>query len=106
MKARSNGGLTKVQVPDSVDEKGTETFKDVSESEEMFALILERNYKHFGPANGTPFTEAPLKNWLGNYGETETGQAILAGELRPALDQGFPEMQTVLDLFQPFDPPA
>ena len=72
----------------------------------MFALILERNYKHFGPANGTPFTEAPLKDWLGNYGETETGQAILAGELRPALDQGFPEMQTVVDLLQVFKPPA
>ena len=106
LKPRSNGGLTKVQVPDGVDESGTETFKDVSESEEMFALILERNYKHFGQANGTPFTEAPLKDWLGNYGETETGQAILAGELRPALDQGFPETQTVLDLLQPFDPPA
>jgi hypothetical protein len=82
LKPRSNGGLTKVQVSDGIDKNGTETFKDVSESEAMFALILERNFKHFGQANGTPFTEAPLKDWLGNYGKTETGKAILSGELR------------------------
>ncbi len=107
LKPRSTGGLTKIQVPDGIDEQGTELFKDVSESEEMFALILERNFKHFGQANGTPFTEAPLKDWLGDYGETETGQAILAGDLRPVLDDAqYPETQSVLDLLQPFDPPA
>ena len=57
----------------------------------MFAMILEQNYKSFGQANGTPFTETPLKDWLGTYGETETGQAILAGELRPVHDAEFPE---------------
>jgi hypothetical protein len=106
LKPSSSGGLTKVQVADGVDANGTEIFKDVSESEEMFQLILERNFKHFGQANGTPFTEAPLKDWLGKYGETETGQAIINGDLRPTLDTGFPETQTVLDLLQPFDPPA
>ena len=107
LKPSSYRGLTKVQVPDGVDDNGMETFKDVSESEEMFALILERYYMHFGQAiNGTPFTEAPLKDWLDTYGETETSEAILADELRPTLDQGFPETQTVLDLLQPFDPPA
>ena len=93
-------------MPNGIDANGTETFKDVSESEEMFARILERNFKNFGQANETPFTETPFKDWLGNFGETETGQAILTGELRPALDTGFPETQTILDLLQPFDPPA
>ena len=93
-------------MPDGVDANGTETFKDVLESEEIFALILERNFKHFGQANGTPFTETPFKDWLGNFGETETGQAILTGKLGPSLDTGFPETQTVLDLLQPFNPPA
>ena len=107
MKPCSNGGLTKVQVPDGVDAKGTETFKDIAESEEIFAtLILKRNSKHFRQANGTPFAEVPLKDWLGNYRETETGQAILNGELRTILDTGFPATQTALDVLQPFDPPA
>ena len=106
LKPRSSGGLTKVQVPNGTDEHGNAILQDVSEPEEMFALILERNFKHFGQANGTPFTEAPLKQWLSDYGETETGQAIIDGELRPVLDSGFPETQTVLDLLQPFDPPA
>jgi hypothetical protein len=72
----------------------------------MFDLILDRNFKHFGQANGTPFIAAPIREWLGDYGETATGQAILSGELRPVLETGFPETQTVLDLLQPFDSPA
>jgi hypothetical protein len=106
LKLTSSGGLTKVQVAEGTDANGTDLFRDVTESEEMFALILELNFKHFGQANGTPFTEAPLKDWLGTHGETDTGQAIIHGELRPVLGHGFPETQTVLDLLQPFDPPA
>jgi hypothetical protein len=68
-----------VQVPDGVDEHGTATFKETSESEEMFDLILERNCQHFGQANGAPFTVAPLKDLLGHCGETETGRAIISG---------------------------
>jgi hypothetical protein len=105
-KPASSGGLTKVQVADSTDANGTERFRYVTEPEEMVALVLDRNFKHFGKANGTPFTEAPLKDWLGTHGKTDTGQAIIHGELRPVLGHGFPETQSVLDLLQPFDPPA
>jgi hypothetical protein len=73
----------------------------------MYNLILDRNYKHFVQANSTPFTEAPLKDWLGKYGEMETGQAFLKGELQPILENAtFSETQTILDLLQPFEPPA
>jgi hypothetical protein len=98
LKSTSSGGLTKAQLADDTDANGAELFRDVTESEEMFALILERNFKCFGQANGTPFTEAPLKDWLGTHGETDTGQAIIHGKLRPVLGHGFPETQTVLDL--------
>jgi hypothetical protein len=67
LKPTSSGGLTKAQVADGTDANGAELFRDVTEPEEMFALILERNFKHFGQANGTPFTEAPLKDWLGTH---------------------------------------
>jgi hypothetical protein len=107
LKPCSNGGLAKVQVPDGPDEQGTETFKDISEPDEIYRLILDRNFQHFGQANGTPFTVAPLKDWLGKAGETEIGQAITKGELKPTLEHPqFPETQVVLDLLQPFDPPA
>jgi hypothetical protein len=107
LKSRSIGGLHKVQVPDGFDQNDNETFKDISEPAGMYQLILDRNFKHFGQANGTPFTTAPIKEGLGQYGETETGQAIMNGELRPTLDNTkFPETQVVLDLLQPFDPPA
>jgi hypothetical protein len=73
----------------------------------MYRLILNRNVKRFGQANGTPFTNAELKEWLGYYGKTETGQAIIQGELQPVLENAqFPETQVVLDLLQPFNPPA
>jgi hypothetical protein len=92
LKPRSNGGLTKVQVPDGPDEQGAETFKDISEPDEMYRLILDRNFQHFGQANGTSFTVAPLKDWLGKSGETKIGQAITKGELKPTLEQPqFPE---------------
>jgi hypothetical protein len=96
-----------VQVPDGLDDNDEETFRDVSEPQEMYDLILDRNHKHFGQANGTLFTETPLIEWLGKCGETETGQAILKGETTPVLNNApFPETQTILDLLQPFDPPA
>jgi hypothetical protein len=105
LKPRSSRGLTKVQVPDGVDETGTEVLKDISEPEDMHRLILNRNFKHFGQANVIPFTNAPLKEWLGHYGETETGQAIIQGDLQPVLENAqFPETQVLLDLLQPFDP--
>jgi hypothetical protein len=104
LKPTSSGGLTKVQVADGTDANGTELFRDFTESEEMFALMLECNFKDFGQANGTPFTEAPLKDWLGTHDKTDTGQAIIHGELRPVLGHGFPQTQTVLDLLQPAAP--
>jgi hypothetical protein len=101
LKPRSSGGLTKVQVADGADTHGAEKFKDVTEPDEMFTLILACNFKHFGQANGAPFTTAPLKDWLGDYGETDTGQAILQGARQPPLATGFPETQLVPDLLQP-----
>ena len=65
LRLRSNGGLTKVEVLDGIDASGTITFKDVSELEAIFALILERTFKHFGQANGTPFMETLLKHGCG-----------------------------------------
>jgi hypothetical protein len=106
LRPRSSGGLTKAQVPCGVDTHGAEKFKDVTKPDEMFNLILARNFKHFGQANGAPFTAAPLKDWLGDYGETETGQAILQGARQPTLATGFPETQLVPDLLQPLDPPT
>jgi hypothetical protein len=108
LKPQSLGGLTKVQIPDGTDEHDNEVIKDISEPDEMYRLILERNFQHFGQANGSPFTVAPLREWLGKCGETETGQALLKGELRPVLEENasFAETQLVLDLLQPFDPPA
>jgi hypothetical protein len=40
---------------------------------------MERNRRHFGQAQGTPFTQAPLSDLLNWHADTETTELILQG---------------------------
>ena len=42
--------------------------------------LCERNRRHFGQANGSPFTVPPLSTQLGYDSQTETAEQILQGE--------------------------
>jgi hypothetical protein len=41
---------------------------------------MERNHRHFGQAQGTPFTNAPLADLINWQADTETAELILKGE--------------------------
>ena len=103
LKPTTRGGITQIEV---ANDDGTTRI--VTEPNEVFDLILKRNHAHFSQATGTPFTTAPLSEWLGRCGETEIGQDILHGRNKPDLGNAcpFPETQIILDALQPFDPPA
>jgi hypothetical protein len=45
----------------------------------MYVRIIEHNFNHFAQTNGTPFTEEPLKTWLGTHGVTSIKQDIAQG---------------------------
>jgi hypothetical protein len=47
---------------------------------EIARHLVNRNRKHFGQAQGTPFTVSPLADHLGFQGQTEHAEAILNGE--------------------------
>ena len=70
----------------------------------MKSLSLQpSSYRH------SIYDTATQQNWIGKYGEMETGQVILNGHDKP--DKGpacpFPEIQIILDaLLQSFNPPA
>jgi hypothetical protein len=103
LKPSTRGGITRIEVANK-----DGTTRIVSEPKQVNSLILKRNHAHFSQATGTPFTKAPLSEWLGLCGETEIGCDILNGTSQPDLgrDCPFPETQMILDALQPFDPPA
>ena len=65
------------RVSTCVDADGTKTVKDVSESEEMFVLILERNFKYFSQGNGprSPrYTYLSMPGWATTAKEKQVRQ--------------------------------
>jgi hypothetical protein len=91
-------GLTNVDIPDSwpdphelddpavlLDdteqwEKDAKAFKTVTIPEEIDLYLRARNQRHFGQAEGTPFTRAPLAEILSWEGDTHAANLILRGE--------------------------
>ena len=74
-------GITTVKVPRN-DEEDPKTCKDwieVDAPEEVEDAIRERNKKHFGQAEGTPFTKSPFKEQLDFTALTRTAELILEG---------------------------
>ena len=63
------------------DETDTEIWREVTDSEELVSLLLERNADHLrqSATDGTPFTKQPLLELFGLYGTTEAADKILNG---------------------------
>jgi hypothetical protein len=94
----NKSGLSNVDVPDSwpspqtlsdpdtiLDDakqwdKDNKAFKTITIPEEIELYLMARNQRHFGQAEGTPFTVAPLAELLSWEGDTEAADLILRGE--------------------------
>jgi hypothetical protein len=65
----------------SYDKGNTNIWREVTDSEELVSLLLERNAEHLHQAtlDGTPFTMAPLKDLCCHYGSSKAGDEILSG---------------------------
>jgi hypothetical protein len=94
----NKSGLSNVDVPDSwppphalddpevlLDDakqwdKDDTAFKTVTIPEEIDLYLRARNQRHFGQAEGTPFTQAPLAEILSWEGDTYAAGLIPRGE--------------------------
>jgi hypothetical protein len=89
-----NSGLSNIEIPDTwpspdatgdwcdakTHDKNKQSFRNLTIPSEIEYYLMERNRRHFGQAQGTPFTQgilAELINWPAN---TETAELILRGD--------------------------
>jgi hypothetical protein len=79
---RQRGGITRLEVPDNPDDdpKTCVHWKVIDVPTEILQQLLQRNRKHFGQAQGTPFTVPPLSEELGFTSMTPNGTLILNGQ--------------------------
>ena len=65
----------------SYNKGNTNIWREVTDSEELVSLLLERNADHLRQAtlDGTHFTTAPLKELFGLYGTSKAAHQIFAG---------------------------
>jgi hypothetical protein len=59
--------------------------------------ICLRNHGHFGQAQGTPFTELPLRNEISWQADTPTSEDILNGHFQIDTTNSIPQCQALLD---------
>jgi hypothetical protein len=71
----TKSGLTHIMVED-----GHGNLESISDKEAMFEKIIERNKVHFAQADGTPFTTAPIIDYLGRLGTNEASEMLLRGQ--------------------------
>ena len=81
-KDKSQGGLNRIEVPvdDTDDPKKCENWRAVDMPDEILDLLRKRNQKHFGQAQGTPFTVPPLSEHIDFIASTASVEMILDGD--------------------------
>jgi hypothetical protein len=89
-----NSGLSNIEIPDTwsspdapghwcdakTHDKNKQSFRNLTIPSKIEYYLMERNRRHFGQVQGTPFTQgtlAELINWPAN---TETAELILRGD--------------------------
>jgi hypothetical protein len=75
-------GLSRIEVPTNPndDPKKCNDWTTIDTPAEMTKYLLERNQKHFGQAQGTPFTIPPLSVSVNFSASTQTSDLILTGQ--------------------------
>jgi hypothetical protein len=92
-----SGGLTTIEIPDTwpspgeageagdakTHDKQNNHFRKLTMPSEIEYYLIERNRRHFGQAQGTPFTQSPIAKLINWPADTETAKLILSGEYNP-----------------------
>jgi hypothetical protein len=96
MKDNSRSGITHLEVPDkdhlgnpTNDPDIAHTWKKIYDPEEIEDCILQRNIKHFGQAQGSPFTQPMITEQIGYTG---------TGNLDPNRKYGTQGTQAIIQL--------
>ena len=81
-RTRQRGGITRLEVPVNPDDdpKTCLHWKVIDVPTEILHHLIHRNRKHFGQAQGTPFTVSPLSDDLEFTSMTQSGTCILNGQ--------------------------
>jgi hypothetical protein len=79
---RQRGGITRLEVPvnPNDDPKTCTRWKVIDVPTDILLQLIRRNRKHFGQAQGTPFTVPPLSDDLEFTSMTPSGTLILNGQ--------------------------
>ena len=83
---RQRGGITRLEVPlnPQDDPKTCIHWKVIDIPTDILTQLQKQNQKHFGQAQGTPFTIPPLSDDLGFTSMTPSGKLILDGQYNVA----------------------
>ena len=79
LKPSDKGGVNSLLLPESVDAEGNVTWKTITDKDEIFRLLAERNTKKLSTSNKPPFATGPLADAIGPYGDNEIVDKILDG---------------------------
>ena len=82
IKPNSKTGVNTLLVPD-IDEHGTTTWKTISDKDEIFRLLVERNTEKLCMSNKSPFATGPIADAIGPYGDNDIVDNILDGTITP-----------------------
>jgi hypothetical protein len=88
LKRKRKGGIQFLLVPDETGES-VSGWKGIFDQEEIVQRLMDRNRKHFGQAQGTPFTVGPLQGMFEWTGNTDPGDCVVDGTFPtpPGLDE-------------------
>jgi hypothetical protein len=75
--------------------QGTDKMITISDPQEVEQAIIRRNIKHFGQADGTPFTSQALIDIFGRDGDSKATEELLQGKL-PKIDHLPEAVQRIL----------
>lgn len=109
----NRSGITHVMLPDK-DSLGNPTddvdmavtWRNETNPQEVIDKIYQRNLRHFGQAEGSPFTAPPLSVAFGYTGMTYHGTSLVQeGSLPPMLDHISQHEQDILQQLKPTDSP-
>ena len=82
IKPTSKGGVNTLLIPDT-DANGITTWKTISDKDEIFRLLVERNTEKLCMSNKSPFAAGPIADAIGPYGDNVIVDKILDGTITP-----------------------
>ena len=82
IKSNLKNGVNTLLIPD-IDENRVTTWKSISDKDEIFQLLVERNNEKLCMSNKSPFTTRPIVDAIGPYGDNNIVDKILDGTVTP-----------------------